>query len=544
MILEEAHAPTDVRKSRSDERHVELRFGAVEPEATHLVSAPVAPAARASRFGLKAALIAADALAFAIAWLTSSVIWRAGMVGFTAGLAAAVSGVLLMWAHGLYRSRVSGSREVELSRTFRSAALSAVVFSVVMNTRIGSGQITIAVFGGIVAFLGVSLFRGIYAATLRERRARGLNIREVLLVGAGEESREVSRLIGIHPEHGFRVAGVIGARADYRWSDGSFPLLGDTSHAVELAVASGVNSVVLCLTDLGAAERNDLAQQFRNAGFHVHLSIGLLGIDPARLSPTAIAHELLYYVEPESRSRVRLGVKRAIDLCVGLPMLFLTAPLMLAVAIAIKLDDRGPVFFRQVRVGRNGKPITILKMRTMVPNAESLLVDLRDQNQRDNALFKMKNDPRRTRVGRIIEAASIDELPQLFSVLRGTMSLVGPRPALPGEVANFDSQLLSRLEMPPGLTGLWQIEARDNPSFDAYRRLDLFYVKNWSLSMDAAIIFETITSVFSRVLLRGSKSTGEVESAAEQSTSSSSSSASVSASSAPSTSSGSVAVAS
>lgn len=507
MMLDEAHAPTAVRQARRDDRHVELKFDPVEPEVpTHLVSAPDAPVVRASRFGLKAALIAADGLAFTLAWLTTAVIWRSGVVGFTAGVAAAGAGVLLMWSHGLYRSRVSGSREVELSRTFRAATLSAAVFSLVMNTRTGSGQISTAVFGGTVAFLGVSLFRGIYAATLRERRARGLNIREVLLVGAGEESREVSRLIGIHPEHGFRVAGVIGARADYRWSDGSIPLLGDTSHAIELAVASGVNSVVLCLTDLGAAERNDLAQKFRNAGFHVHLSIGLLGIDPARLSPTAIAHELLYYVEPESRSRVRLGVKRAIDICVGLPMLALTAPLMIAAAIAIKLDDRGPVLFRQVRVGQNGKPITIFKMRTMVTNAETLLVDLRSQNQRDNALFKMKDDPRRTRVGRIIEATSIDELPQLFSVLRGTMSLVGPRPALPCEVAKFDSQLLSRLEMPPGLTGLWQIEARDNPLFDAYRRLDLFYVNNWSLSMDAAILIETVTSVVSRVVLRGQRS--------------------------------------
>ena len=172
-----------------------------------------------------------------------------------------------------------------------------------------------------------------------------------------------------------------------------------------------------------------------------------------------------------------------------------------AAALMIKLEDRGPVFFRQQRVGRHGELFTMIKLRTMIPDAEKArdtLVAL--QRARGGPLFKLDRDPRRTRIGRFLEAASIDELPNLFNVLRGEMSLVGPRPALPSEVAEFDDDLLARQSVPPGITGLWQVEARDNPSFYAYKRLDIFYVENWSLTLDIAIIVATAKSVLFRVL--------------------------------------------
>jgi lipopolysaccharide/colanic/teichoic acid biosynthesis glycosyltransferase len=166
-------------------------------------------------------------------------------------------------------------------------------------------------------------------------------------------------------------------------------------------------------------------------------------------------------------------------------------------ALAIKLSDRGPVVFRQQRVGRDGRPFRILKLRTMSPDAEERLDDLVGRNERTGGpLFKVTDDPRRTRVGRVLERLSIDELPQLWNVLRGEMSLVGPRPALPSEVEHFDADLLIRLSVPPGVTGLWQVEARDNPSFYAYRRLDMFYVENWSVLLDFSILLGT-----ARVLL-------------------------------------------
>lgn len=190
--------------------------------------------------------------------------------------------------------------------------------------------------------------------------------------------------------------------------------------------------------------------------------------------------------------------------------LLLTSPILIVAAIAIKINDGGPVLFTQRRAGRNCTPFTVYKLRTMVPDAEARLNEVLETlgNGRDNVLFKLDNDPRRTKVGRFLEATSLDELPQLFNVLNGSMSIVGPRPALPEEVAKFDDELMDRFNVPPGVTGLWQVEARDNPSFSAYRRLDLFYVENWNLLLDLVLMMETCSSVAARVLRRGKKSRG------------------------------------
>jgi lipopolysaccharide/colanic/teichoic acid biosynthesis glycosyltransferase len=166
----------------------------------------------------------------------------------------------------------------------------------------------------------------------------------------------------------------------------------------------------------------------------------------------------------------------------------------------IKVEDRGPLFFKQVRIGRHGRPFTVYKFRTMVVNAEDRLKELQKENERAGPLFKMTRDPRITRVGKFLRDSSLDELPQLLNVLRGEMSLVGPRPALPAEVAQFDPELRDRLKVKPGLTGLWQVEARDNPSFDAYRRLDLYYVENWSVSLDLIILLATVEHVTARLV--------------------------------------------
>ena len=193
-------------------------------------------------------------------------------------------------------------------------------------------------------------------------------------------------------------------------------------------------------------------------------------------------------------------------------LLIASAPVLAAAALLIKLEDRGPVFFRQERVGRRGETFTMLKLRTMIPNAEEIREPLLQSNERGGPLFKLEKDPRRTRIGRILETASVDELPNLFNVLRGEMSLVGPRPALPSEAAEFDEDLLARQSVPPGITGLWQVEARDNPSFYAYKRLDIFYVENWSLTLDIAIIFATVKHVMLRVVKKKVMARSEHES--------------------------------
>jgi lipopolysaccharide/colanic/teichoic acid biosynthesis glycosyltransferase len=183
---------------------------------------------------------------------------------------------------------------------------------------------------------------------------------------------------------------------------------------------------------------------------------------------------------------------------------------MLLTMVAIKIRDGEPVLFRQERVGKNGRRFLIYKFRTMVVDAEDRLAELSAANQRTGPLFKVDDDPRVTRLGRILRATSIDELPQLWNVLRGEMSLVGPRPALPCEVEAFGPDLLRRHTVTPGMTGLWQVEGRDLADFRAYEEGDLFYVENWSISLDVAILARTVVSVCSRIFTVAGRSSGDI----------------------------------
>jgi exopolysaccharide biosynthesis polyprenyl glycosylphosphotransferase len=186
--------------------------------------------------------------------------------------------------------------------------------------------------------------------------------------------------------------------------------------------------------------------------------------------------------------------KHVVDRLGSIVLLLLTAPLLLVLAVAVKVDG-GPVFFRQTRIGRHGQEFTMLKFRSMVVDADSRLDELAEVNEGAGPLFKLKHDPRVTRVGRLLRRYSLDELPQLFNVLRGTMSLVGPRPPLPREVATYQRDARRRLLVKPGLTGLWQISGRSDLTWEQAVRLDLRYVENWNLALDALILWKTIGAV-------------------------------------------------
>ncbi|MBI5028239.1 MAG: exopolysaccharide biosynthesis polyprenyl glycosylphosphotransferase, partial [Actinobacteria bacterium] len=188
-------------------------------------------------------------------------------------------------------------------------------------------------------------------------------------------------------------------------------------------------------------------------------------------------------------------IKRLFGVVGSALLLLLPSPVMGLVALAIKLEDRGPVMFRQTRVGRKGQVFECLKFRSMSVDAEARLAALMAKNEGAGPLFKMTNDPRITRVGRFIRRFSLDELPQLWNALRGDMSLVGPRPALPTEVAQYDSDTRRRLDVRPGLTGLWQVSGRSNLSWDDTVRLDLYYVDNWSMVQDLMILAKTAKAV-------------------------------------------------
>ena len=237
----------------------------------------------------------------------------------------------------------------------------------------------------------------------------------------------------------------------------------------------------------------------RRAGVDVVIDSGVRGVDSRRLRPVGSRDNGWMSLRHERCPSIRAVAKRSLDVVVASSMLLIAAPLMAVVAIAVKTSDGGPVWFEQWRVGRDGRRFRMRKFRTMVVDAENRLAGLAAKNERQGGpLFKLDDDPRVTSVGRFLRATSLDELPQLFHVLSGSMSLVGPRPALPSEVAEFDPRLGSRHDVRPGITGLWQIEARDDASFDAYRRCDVFYVENWSLRLDLAILARTFPAVLGR----------------------------------------------
>jgi lipopolysaccharide/colanic/teichoic acid biosynthesis glycosyltransferase len=205
----------------------------------------------------------------------------------------------------------------------------------------------------------------------------------------------------------------------------------------------------------------------------------------------------MIYVEPTIRNGWRATAKRVFDVTIAVVALVATIPIVVVVAVANRVKSPGPVFFRQVRVGRDGQLFEIIKLRTMVVDAEARKAELMAHNESDGALFKIRNDPRVTPIGRLLRKLSLDELPQFWNVLRGEMSVVGPRPALPDEVAQWPADAHDRLRVLPGITGMWQVSGRSDTTFDEYKRLDMYYVDNWSLVHDLTIVAKTFGAVAS-----------------------------------------------
>jgi exopolysaccharide biosynthesis polyprenyl glycosylphosphotransferase len=356
---------------------------------------------------------------------------------------------------------------------------------------------SLPVLGVLLALSAAAIGRYGFDFWLGKARGQGRFMRRVVLVGAGTEIREFHAFLDANPELGYETTAIVGPDHD--------PGLGvawlGAARNARIAVSSTQSSGAIVIANgLSTNELNETTRDLTASGVHVHLSSGLFGVNYRRLRAVPLGHEPFLYVEPATLSTWQLMLKRAMDIVLSTLILIITAPVLLIAGIAIKLHDRGPVLFRQKRVGRNGKEITVHKLRTMTVDAESRLLEVRALNERIGPLFKTESDPRVTRVGAFLRSTSLDEIPQLLDVLRGDMSLIGPRPALPAEVAEFDDELLARLRVRPGVTGLWQVEARDKPSFDAYRRLDLFYVENWSILLDLAIVIDTIPAVADRGL--------------------------------------------
>jgi exopolysaccharide biosynthesis polyprenyl glycosylphosphotransferase len=320
-------------------------------------------------------------------------------------------------------------------------------------------------------------------------REQGYCSRPVVIVGTGVDALALLHATQRHPELGYKVVGLtgeddIGERAGVR-------VLGNTADTPRIIEETGAVGAILSVPSLDPRDVNVLTRRLSKAGHHVTLSPALHDIDISRTRPQEIDGRMMIYVEPNGLTGWRRVCKRAFDVTVAIIVLTLTSPVILLAALSIKLTSRGPVVFSQVRVGRGGQEFRIYKLRTMVVDAEQLLPDLMDRNEADGPLFKISKDPRVTGVGRVLRKTSIDELPQLWNVLRGDMSIVGPRPALPKEAEKWTPELHERLHVLPGITGMWQVSGRSDTDFEQYQRLDLYYVDNWSLWRDLSIVGRT-----------------------------------------------------
>lgn len=455
---------------------------------------------------LRRLLVVADLLSLAAGWvLVVLTMTLLGGVEFAwpivvaRGVVVVGAGLLLMATAGLYRRRVCAVRAVEVVRVARvSLALTAATFLLLLGVEIGTALMG-ALAGGLVWFAVLTAERGVFREWIQVRRASGEFGASVLVVGGSAESTErMGRFLVDNPFLGFTVRGLLHAEQDQ--APGAWN--GEPAQLAERVRSEGVSGVVLDAGSLTGDELDALVRVLSvETRAHVHVSSGLRGIDRRRIIVSPLADETFLHVAPIALSRRQLVVKRAVDVVLATTILVLALPALILSAMAIWLTDRGPVLYRQERVGLAGERFNVFKLRTMVVNADARLAELAEGNARTGPLFKLARDPRVTTVGRFLRASSLDELPQLFNVLEGTMSLVGPRPALPAEVAEFDAELQERLTVKPGVTGLWQVEARDLPNFDLYRRFDLLYVHSWSLGLDLAIIARTATVVAMRTVM-------------------------------------------
>jgi exopolysaccharide biosynthesis polyprenyl glycosylphosphotransferase len=322
-------------------------------------------------------------------------------------------------------------------------------------------------------------------------RATG-GMRNVLIVGAGGLGRRLADHLEKHPELGRSVCGFL----DDRKLPGK-GVTGRTSDLAELARAGFVDEIILA----GPHDREKTlrvvraAQQLR---LDVKMAPDLFGYEPTR-ETERIGDMPLFSLHEERLPVAGLFLKRALDVAGAGAVLILMAPVLVLLAILIGLDSPGPVLYAALRAGRKGRPFRCYKFRTMVGDADTLKKGLRERNQRQGPCFKIKDDPRITRVGRVLRRYSLDELPQLWNVLRGEMSLVGPRPHPLDDYSAYAIEHLPRLDVIPGMTGLWQVTARRDPSFEAGLNLDIEYIHRWSLGMDLRILLKTAA-----VVLRGS----------------------------------------
>ncbi|MCP2638118.1 sugar transferase [Microbacterium sp. HD4P20] len=404
-----------------------------------------------------------------------------------------------MWALSLMDSRdyrVIGAGNTEYVRVARaSIGLFGfiAILAFLLRVDVARGYLLIALPLGVTMLL---LERWLWRQWLVAYRTIGEYSARVLLVGSTESVAQIARELLRTPSAGYTVVGACtptGRLAD-TIPGTSIPVMGNVDSVDKAIAATGADTVAVTSTDdLPPMKVKQISWSLEAGRQHLVLAPSITDIAGPRIHTRPVAGLPLIHVETPKFSRGQRFLKRTVDLVASLMGVVVLSPLFAFLAITVRLTSRGPVLFRQTRVGLRGKEFRMLKFRSMVVNAEDMLEQLSKQ-QRDagnEVLFKMKNDPRVTPIGRIMRKYSLDELPQLFNVLGGSMSLVGPRPPLPSEVAKYADHVHRRFLAKPGVTGLWQVSGRSSLSWEESVRLDLSYVENWSLLGDIVIIMKT-----------------------------------------------------
>jgi len=381
-------------------------------------------------------------------------------------------------------------QRVALGSVFLAGAIGVTCY--LTQYQLSRGFFVLLFVFGVPALLLLRLTR---RRLLKRLRSAGRYQSPVLVAGSPTHIDEVVRVLRREKWLGYQVVGAITQTAIDETPCG-LPVLGQVCEVVDLIKDTDVHAVIFAEGSFPDSQHfKRTAWELEEHDIQMMVVPALTDISSERLTARPVAGLPLVHVEQPRALEASRWVKRAFDLVGSSLLLLLSAPLMAAVAFAIKLEDDGPILFKQVRVGRRGEEFECLKVRSMVVDAEARKAALAAQNQGNGVLFKMARDPRITKVGQFIRRFSIDEVPQFWNVFRGDMSLVGPRPALPTEVAQYDRDAVRRLDVRPGLTGLWQVSGRSDLSWDDTVRLDVYYVDNWSVMQDLSILMRTAGAV-------------------------------------------------
>lgn len=449
------------------------------------------------------AILCAVGLAFVLRYGRPAVDTLSNLDYFWCAVDLAAAWVVALFLSQAYRADCFGLGPEEYRRigkaTFAVFGLFAIV-SMFLKLEISRSFLAVALPVGLcLLFAG----RWLNRTMLNRGRGAGRYVDPVLVIGAPQEVRYVAQRVQRTPAAGYAITGVATGDTtapDFELADGDrVAEVGGLDAAIDGAASLGARTIIVAgHSRVNREFLRELSWKLEGTGIELALASRMTDVAGPRIHWRPIEGLPLMSVEMPRYTGLKYYMKRVFDFSASVAGLMVLSPLLVAVAVAVKIDSPGPVFFRQTRVGVNGTTFRMTKFRSMVVDAEERLAELKAADEGNGTLFKMKQDPRVTRVGRFIRRYSIDELPQLFDVAAGSMSLVGPRPPLPAEVKTYEDHVYRRLNVKPGITGPWQVGGRSNLSWEESVRKDLYYVENWSLAGDLVLLFKTVRAVLMR----------------------------------------------